>query len=131
MFYKIYPLALSIFFAIDIFWLGLVTKNFYRGQIGFLMKEHINWLAAFIFYFVFVAGLVFFVIQPALEKNSWLQALLLGSFFGLVTYSAYDLTNLAVLKNWPLWLTLVDLFWGALLSAGVSLLTFFIVNKFF
>jgi uncharacterized membrane protein len=129
MFLKLYAIALPVFFAIDMIWLGLVAKNFYRSQIGFLMKNNINWTAAIIFYLIFIAGLVTFVITPAVEKNSWTHALLFGALFGLVCYATYDLTNLAVAKNWPLLVTIVDLVWGAILATSVSVITYFIANK--
>ena len=129
MFIKLYLIALPVFFAIDMFWLGLVAKNFYRQQIGLLMKPDINWTAAIIFYLMFIFGLVIFVITPAVEKNSWTHAILFGALFGLITYATYDLTNLATLKNWPLLVTMVDLAWGAVLAASVSTATYLIANK--
>jgi uncharacterized membrane protein len=107
----------------------LVAKNFYSKQIGFLMKPDINWTAAIIFYLLFIAGLVTFVISPAVEKHSWTNALLFGAFFGLITYATYDLTNLATMKDWPVLVTIVDLAWGMTVSALVSLITYFIVTK--
>lgn len=129
MFIKIYAIALPVFFALDMIWLGLVAKNFYRGQIGFLMKSDINWAAAIIFYLLFIIGLVVFVVTPAIEKNSWMHALIFGALFGLITYATYDLTNLATLKEWPLLVTIVDLVWGMVLAASVSTITFLIVHK--
>ena len=129
MFIKIYAIALPVFFALDMIWLGLVAKNFYRGQIGFLMKSDINWAAAIIFYLLFIIGLVVFVVAPAIEKNSWMHALIFGALFGLITYATYDLTNLATLKEWPLLVTIVDLVWGMVLAASVSTITFLIVHK--
>ena len=107
-------------------WVGLIAKNFYNKQIGFLMKKDINWPAAMIFYFLIIAGLVVFVISPSLEKRIWLDALLMGALFGLVAYATYDLTNLATIKDWPLLITVVDLIWGVVLSASVSLISYFI-----
>ena len=129
MFLKLYAIALPVFFAIDMIWLGLVAKNFYRTHIGSLMKTDINWAAAMLFYLIFIAGLVAFVIAPAVAKNSWSQALLLGAFFGLVCYATYDLTNLAIAKDWPLLVTIIDLAWGAVLAASVSIITYFIASK--
>lgn len=129
MFIKLYAIALPVFFALDMIWLGLVATNFYRGQIGSLMKSDINWVAAIVFYLLFIVGLVFFVITPAIEKGSWVHALLAGAFFGFITYATYDLTNLATLKNWPLLVTVVDLAWGAVLAASVSTATYFIASK--
>ena len=129
MFTKLFFIALAVFFAIDIVWLSLIAKNFYRRHIGFLMRPDVNWIAAVIFYLLFIAGLVTFVISPAVEKHSWTNALLFGALFGLITYSTYDLTNLATIKNWPVLVTIVDLAWGMLLSASVSLLTYLIFTK--
>jgi uncharacterized membrane protein len=131
MFIKLYAIALPVFLAVDMVWLGLVAQNFYRNQIGFLMKSEINWAAALTFYLLFIAGLVVFVITPAIEKGSWRHALLYGAFFGLITYATYDLTNFATLKDWPLLVTLVDLAWGATLAACVSTATYFIGRKHF
>ena len=129
MFLKLYFIALPVFFIIDMFWLGLVAKGFYREQLGFLMKPNINWTAAILFYLLFIAGLVVFVISPATAKNSWSQALILGAFFGFISYATYDLTNLATVKDWPLLVTVVDLVWGAVLAASVSVVTYFVAAK--
>ena len=129
MFIKLFAIALPVFFAIDMVWLGLVAKDFYRAQIGTLMKSDVNWTAAIIFYLIFIVGLVVFVIAPAVEKGSWTHALLFGALFGLVCYATYDLTNLAVAKDWPLLVTIVDLAWGAVLAASVSTVTYFIATK--
>ncbi len=130
MFIRLFFIALPVFFIIDMVWLVLVAKKFYDQQIGFLLKPDINWAAAIIFYLLFIAGLVIFVISPALEKNTWTHALLYGAFFGLVTYATYDLTNLATLKDWPVLVTIVDLIWGSVLAASISLITYFIAARF-
>ena len=129
MFIKLYCIALPIFFALDMVWLGVVAKTFYTKNIGFLMRADVNWIPAILFYLLFIAGLVVFVVVPALEKESWMRALLFGALFGLITYATYDLTNLATLKDWPLVLTVVDLMWGTFLAASVSVATCVIAAK--
>jgi len=129
MFIKLFFIALPVFFVIDMIWLVAVAKKFYQEQIGFLMRPDINWGAAAAFYLLFIAALVAFVISPAVEKQSWIHALLYGAFFGLVTYATYDLTNLATLKDWPLTVTIVDLIWGTVLAASISVITYFIYTK--
>ncbi len=126
---KLYLIAFLVFIVIDLVWLGLLAKKFYADQIGFLMKKKVNWTAAILFYLLFVGGMVFFVISPAMEAGSWEKALLSGALFGLITYATYDLTNLATLKDWPVLLTVVDLVWGTLLAASVSLITFLIATN--
>ncbi len=129
MFWKLYALTLPVFFAIDMVWLGLVAKNFYRNQIGFLMRETPNWTAAILFYLLFMVGLIIFVIQPAVIKREWVYALQYGALFGFMTYATYDLTNLAVTKNWPLTVTIVDLLWGTVLAASVSAVVYWAATK--
>lgn len=126
---KLILIALPIFFIIDMAWLVLVAKKFYQQQIGFLMKPDINWFAAIIFYLLFIAGLAIFAISPAVEKHSWVHAILYGALFGLITYATYDLTNLATMKDWPLLVTVVDLIWGTVLAASISGITYFIAVK--
>lgn len=129
MFFRLYLIAFPVFLLIDMVWLVLVANKFYANQIGFLMKSNVNWLSALVFYLLFVAGALLFVVMPALEKNSLLHALLFGALFGLITYATYDLTNLATIKDWPLLVTIVDLFWGSFVSASLSVITFLIAKR--
>ena len=93
------------------------------------MKTDFNWVAAVSFYLLFIAGLVFFVIEPAVKSGNWTSALVIGALFGLMTYATYDLTNLATLKDWTLTITFVDMAWGMVLAASVSTVTYFIATK--
>jgi uncharacterized membrane protein len=127
--FKTYLIALTVFFIIDIFWLVVVARKLYQKELGFIMSDKPNWIAAIIFYLVFIVGVVFFVISPALDKDSWKYALLVGMLFGFITYSTYDLTNLATVKNWPLKITIIDLIWGTSLGGLVSTITFFILKR--
>jgi uncharacterized membrane protein len=129
MFFKLYAIALPVFFAIDMVWLALLARNFYKNQIGFLMKAEVNWVAAIIFYLLFLVGLVVFVIEPAIAKREWLHALGKGALFGLITYATYDLTNLATLKDWPITVVWVDMIWGTVLAASVSVITYLLAVK--
>ncbi len=121
---KLYFATLIAFFAIDLVWLGLVARTFYRKHLGFLMAPSPNWTAAIIFYLLFVVGILVFVVLPGLEANSLRTTLVRAALFGLITYATYDLTNLATIKDWPLLVTIVDLAWGTVLSVAVSLAGF-------
>jgi uncharacterized membrane protein len=129
MFLKLYLITLPVFFGIDMVWLGLVAKRFYQKHLGHLMRPDINWPAALLFYLLFIAGLVLFVIAPSLEKRSLTSAPLHGALFGLVAYATYDLTNLATLKDWPVIVTVVDLAWGMALAGAVSVISYLIASK--
>jgi uncharacterized membrane protein len=119
LFFTLYALSIPIFLLGDFLWLGFIAKNFYSARIGHLMGE-VNWIAAIIFYGVFLVGLTLFATYPAATKGTIATAIVLGGLFGFFTYATYDLTNLATLKNWPLSLTLVDILWGTFLGAFVS-----------
>lgn len=124
-----YAIALVIFLAIDMVWLTVIAKSLYAQQLGYLMAPKAKLWAAVIFYLLFVMGLQFFVLNPALAGGSWTTALFAGMFFGLVTYATYDLTNLATVKDWPVLITVLDLIWGSTVSGLTSLLSFLIIRR--
>ncbi len=117
---KVYLAAVAAFLAIDLVWLAVVARSFYRKHLGFLLADQPNWWAAVIFYLLFLAGLLVFAVVPGLQAGSLRRAVLLGAFFGLVTYATYDLTNHATVKGWPWIVTVVDMTWGTVLAASVS-----------
>jgi uncharacterized membrane protein len=119
----LYLITLAVFFLIDMVWLGVVAKTFYRKHLGYLMAPKIVWPAAILFYLLFIAGLLVFAVRPALAAGAPSRALLLGAFLGLVSYATYDLTNLATFKDWPAVVTVVDLVWGTVLGGTVSWLS--------
>jgi len=119
----VYLLTLAVFFLIDMVWLGVVAKSFYRRHLGYLMGPRVVWPAAVLFYLLFIAGLLVFAVRPALVAAAPLKALFLGAFLGLLAYATYDLTNLATIKDWPVIVTAVDLVWGAVLGGLVSWLS--------
>lgn len=125
---KVYLVAFLVFLVIDAFWLGLVAPKFYRTHLGHIMADRPNFVVAGIFYLIFLVGLTYFVVNPALESGDMKQLLISAALFGFVTYGTYDLTNMATLKDWPVIVTVVDLVWGTFLSTVVSLITFLIVR---
>jgi uncharacterized membrane protein len=124
-----YVVAAVVFTLIDFGWLTVVAEDLYAEQLGALLADPPNVPAAVAFYVIFIAGLVFFVVHPAVEAGSWRRALLAGGFFGLVTYATWDLTNLAVIRGFPATLVPIDLAWGATLAALVSLTTYAICRR--
>ena len=128
-FFKLYAVAFIAFLIIDLIWLGVVARSFYQAQMGHLMRANVNWAAAIIFYLIFVAGIVVLVVWPAIERQSLAHAIVLGAVLGLVTYAAYDLTNLATLEGFPVTVAIVDLVWGAVLCSTVSAVTYLASTK--
>lgn len=116
--------------GIDGVWLATMTSRFYKKNLGSLLAEKANFLAAGLFYVIYVIGVLVIIINPALEgKYSYVKTFLNGALFGLVAYSTYDLTNQATLKNWPVIVTVVDMIWGALLTGLVSVVALRIIKS--
>jgi uncharacterized membrane protein len=116
----LYLVTLAVFFLIDLVWLGLVAKNFYRRQLGAMLSPKVNWPAALVFYLLFIAGILYFAVVPALDEGALGRAVRNGLLFGFFTYMTYELTNLATLPSWPIKVVLVDIAWGMALSATVA-----------
>ena len=123
---KLYALTVPVFFAIDMLWLGVIAKGFYRRKLGFILSPEINWAAAITFYLIFIVGILIFAVRPAVNNNSWIQAVVLGALFGFFTYATYDLSNLATIKNWPLVVVVADIVWGMCLCTLTALLSYLI-----
>ncbi len=118
-----YIIAMAIFLAIDVLWLSTAGRSIYSVELSGMLKDRPDFLVAFIFYAIFVAGLVGFVISPAMAAGDVWYAVKMGAFFGLVSYATYDLTNLSSLKGFTAKIALIDLAWGTFLSTTVSSLT--------
>lgn len=114
-----YVATALVFAVIDGAWLSTVGAQFYRPRLEGLIADGVVWGPAIAFYLLFVAGLLYFAVMPAVAEGRWTQALIRGALFGFFTYMTYDLTNWATLKNWPAAVSLVDIAWGTALT-GVS-----------
>lgn len=130
-FARLFAIALPVFLVIDLLWLGVVARTFYQDQMGHLMRESVNWAPAFLFYFIYVAGIVVLAVQPAVNSGGAGRAVFLGAVLGLVAYAAYDLTNLATMAGFPRTMAIVDLIWGTILTGSVSVITFLIYDRIF
>lgn len=124
----LYFATLPLLPIFDLLWLGVIAKDFYRGHLGHLMRTDVVWSGAIVFYLLYVAGLMYFAILPAVASGTWTKAFLLGALFGFFTYMTYDLTNYATLKDWPLAVVLVDVAWGTLLSGALATASFYVAR---
>ena len=118
---KLYGLTAAVFFAIDLVWLGVVAQGFYEKHLGHLLRPDVIWPAALLFYLIYIAGLLVFAVVPALDSGSMVKALVLGGFLGFFAYATFDLTCMALFKDFPWVVVVVDLLWGMVLSALVTL----------
>jgi uncharacterized membrane protein len=117
---KFFGVGLLVLLVLDLIWLGIVARGFYQEQLGHLMRPDVRWLPAVLFYVIYVAAVVGLVVVPAVEQQSLGRALAFGALFGLAAYSAYDLTSLALIRDFPVKVAVVDLAWGTFLTAAVS-----------
>jgi uncharacterized membrane protein len=103
--------------VLDALWLGLIAAPLYQQGIGHLMAPQPRLGVAALFYLLYPLGIVIFAVA-ARPAGAWRPTLLAGALFGLFTYATYDLTNLATLKGWPIWLSVIDVAWGCVVSAA-------------
>jgi uncharacterized membrane protein len=128
--FTLYFIALIIMGIIDSIWLFLMGAQ-YRVWLGHVFAPSFNFTPAVIFYLIYIAGLIYFVISPAVQQGQqYLHIFLAGAFLGLFAYATYDLTNHATITNWPVIVTIIDMVWGALLTGTVSVLTVLIYTNF-
>jgi len=124
-----YGVSVPVFFIVDMIWLGVIARGFYRKALEPLLTPNINWTAAIIFYFLFLVGVLVFALLPGMEKKSLIYTVGMAALFGFISYATYDLTNLATLRDWPLMLSIVDMMWGSFLSASTAGLTYLIMTR--
>jgi uncharacterized membrane protein len=121
---KLYFITIPIFFLIDMLWLGVVARNFYRQNLAHILSPDVNWAAAIVFYLIYIIGIIYFAVAPAIERDSLFKAFVWGGLFGFFTYATYDLTNMALIKGWPFKVAIVDILWGTVLCGSVAALSF-------
>ena len=122
-------IASFVFLIIDVIWLSFATKNFYRPLIGNLLSDKPVLWAAGLFYLLYMFGMSVIVIQPCIEPGTMFKSLYTGFLFGLVAYGTYNLTNMAVLKDWSPTVVFVDMFWGGLLTAVSATTGLYLAKK--
>ncbi len=119
-----------VFFAIDYVWLSRIAVDFYRSRMGDMLLAEPNLAAAGLFYLVYVAGIVYFAVAPALSSGTALSAFAAGAILGLIAYGTYDMTNLATLRNWSMAVTVVDIAWGAVLTGTAAAAGYMVAMHF-
>jgi uncharacterized membrane protein len=115
--------------VIDLIWLLGIAKNLYRDEMGSLMASEPKLLAGLGFYLLYALGASIFVIIPAISKQSWLYAVQYGALFGLFCYMTYDLTNLAVIRDFPVRLAFIDIVWGSTVTAASATISYWVGTR--
>lgn len=116
-----YGAAALAFLAIDAVWLSTMANLLYRPLLGDLLAPGFRLAPAVLFYAIYIAGIVFFAVRPALATGRLAIAALNGAALGFVAYGTYDLTNQATLRDWPVIITVADMVWGTVLTASASI----------
>ena len=127
---RLFLASFVTFLLLDAIWLGLIAKTFYAKNLALYLTNNVIWSSALIFYVVFNIGLLVFVVLPSIEKNSYTTLVIYSLLYGLVTFATYDLTNLATIKDWPLIVSIVDMFYGMFVALASSSAAFY-ANKYF
>lgn len=128
----IYALTAGVFFLIDLFWLGTAAKGLYDRHIGGLLRDQVNWSAAVLFYVVYIAGIQFFVLVPALHDGTGvLRAAATGAVLGFFAYCTFDLTALALLRGWSSFIAAVDIAWGTFLTGSTAGIVLWLARSVF
>lgn len=125
----IYLAFLTSLIVIDMIWLLGIAKTLYRNEMGDLMASEPKLAAGLAFYILYSIGVCIFVIMPALSKQSLFDAVLYGALFGFFCYMTYDLTNLAVIRNFPTQLAFIDMAWGSFVTGVLSGFVYWVGNK--
>jgi len=129
-YFAIYSSFLITMLVIDLVWLLGIAKSLYRDEMGDLMATEPKLIAGLAFYLLYALGAIIFVVIPALSKQSLIYALQYGALFGLFCYMTYDLTNLAVIRDFPTRLAFIDIAWGSFVTAIVSGVAYWVGNRF-
>jgi uncharacterized membrane protein len=110
----LYLVTLFVLVPLDFLFLGVLAKGFFTSQVGNMLGE-IKLLPAILFYLLYVVGVLVFVSGGS--SATWQGTLLYGALFGLFCYATFDLTALALLRNWSWPVAFVDVSWGAGVTA--------------
>jgi uncharacterized membrane protein len=113
----LYVASLIVLVGLDFLFLGLVAKSFFAAQVGDMLGD-IKPVPAVLFYLLYVVGILVFVSSPA--AATWHSTMLYGALFGLFCYATFELTSLSLLKHWSWSVAVVDIGWGALVTAVSS-----------
>lgn len=121
----LYLATLLVLVPLDFLFLGIVARDFFTSQVGNMLGE-LKLVPAALFYLVYVVGVLVFV--SGSPSATWQSTLLFGALFGLFCYATFDLTSLALLRHWSWAAAVVDVSWGALVTAVSSTAGLLIAN---
>lgn len=116
-----YVAAAIVFLGLDAVWLNVVARPMFERNLGAFLLDSPRFPVAAVFYAVYVAGIVYFAVGPAVSAGAAGRALVNGALLGFIAYGTYEATNMATLKGWTYEMMIVDTAWGAALTAVSAL----------
>lgn len=121
-----------VLLTLDAIWLGYIAKAWYSSGLSAVMQDNsgqsqVNYYAAAGTYILLILGITLFVIPKA--AGSSLAALCWGAAFGFICYGVYDFTNMAIISQWPLWISIIDIVWGSVVCGLSSFITVWITSN--
>lgn len=128
---KRYFIILAVSLSVDMFWHVFIARKLFQEEIGHLMGEKVKAYAGLIFYAINGLAILFLVVNPSLEKQDIGQALWHGGLLGFAMYATYNFTNLALLRDWSIKVTLLDLAWGTFATGLTALLSSKVIQVFY
>lgn len=128
---RVFFIVLPILIALDLAWTQVIAGDFYRAYLGYVLRGHYNLAALGLFYVLYTAGIVYFALLPALQNKLFALAFIRGAVLGLVCYAFYDLTNMVSRPDWPLFVSVLDIAWGTILTACTASLSYLLANKLY
>lgn len=118
-----YGITLISLLILDGVWLLVVMSNVYKRNLSHLLADSVTLWPVVVFYSFYAFGICFFVTRNALSQNLTVTSTFAsGALLGLIAYSAYDLTNQATLRDWPIVITIVDILWGGIVTGLAALI---------
>jgi len=125
----LYALSFLFMLAIDLVWLGVLMKGFYQAQFAPIAREATPLLSAILAWVLIALGVFVFVLPRANKSVEY--AFMYGGLYGFVLYGLYGFTNFVTIQNWTLEMLSIDIAWGTVLCAVVSVFACYVQRRLF
>lgn len=121
----LFAVALAAFAVLDVVWLSVLMRTFYRQQLSGVARMKDGrlapiWPVAALVYIILALAIVAFAVPRA--AGAPLTAAMWGGLLGFVLYGFYNFTNYATLAAWSPAMTIVDTLWGSAACGAVAMI---------
>lgn len=122
----LYFATLLTMVPLDILFIGKISKPVFNADVGNILSQNPNMVAAVVFYLLYMVGIIVFATATA---ASWKTALLYSALFGFMAYMTFEFTNRVILESWTWRLVLIDTAWGTFVTALAGTVGWLIASK--